>query len=757
MAIKFSESYIDPKLRGKDFYLQMSKAIEYEWRNMDINSFSKGYDRYRTNKKYSNGAQSPQPYMDKFKLQDDPDTSYININWQVPPILPKFRRIALEKIGRYDFSIVAEAIDTQAITLRDEYESKEIANIMLRDMLQAQEMDASVLDSGDMDQPKTREDLMLKMEFTYKHRDAAEMEKRIMAVWRDNKVNEQLRDRMRRTLFDTGVCASRDEYDPQTGRVKVRWVDPSGLGMSPTKDPNFRDCTYFFERIFMTPEEIRAMDPDKEISDEDLEAITDRFSGMRYGRSGYGNYDDEPYAKSNDLSYVPVWDIEFKVMNRTVWEKRLAKDGERIGKIDYSKARLKKGNEYKVDDQYVWLKVKWVEGTDWIFDFGPVPNLKRPFTLKWDAESTFHVVASELQDMETISMVDNLRPIVDAIIFAWYKLQNVIMTARPKGVAIEIGSMEGVQIGTTDLNPMELMDMFDSTGRLWYRRINEDGETTNYKPIEELNNGLGNEAAEWFAIIDRYFNYIRDMLGFNDYTDASTPNPKALASVGAMATANTDNALNHIFRSEREMLRRLAESVAIRIHDILLFGDSNYYSSMLNMDTIADDRRLREGLDRQYGIYIIDSGTEEDKQRLENDMAIALQNGQITIADKEVIRHISNIKQAEMYLAVRVKQNMEEDRRYKMQLQQEAARANAEAGIATENAKAQTIKVEYEQKKELERLKSKLKIEQMKEEARLEAQGYAINSKIDIVRQNTLNNAEAAGVEQQQENQLSNI
>jgi hypothetical protein len=221
-----------------------------------------------------------------------------------------------------------------------------------------------------------------------------------------------------------------------------------------------------------------------------------------------------------------------------------------------------------------------------------------------------------------------------------------------------------------------------------------------------------------------------------------------------MATANTDNALNHIFRGEREMLRRLAESSAIRIHDILMFSDSTYYSFIFNNDVVYDDRKLGEGLERQYGINIVDSGTEEEKRQLMEDMNHALQAGQITIADKEVIKNITNIKQAQMYLSVRVKQNIEEERKYKLMLQEENAKANAEAGVVAEQAKARTLEVEYNKKMELETLKSKLKREEMQLEAELESEGHAINSRIDLAKETVAAaaNQELQGMETENQN-----
>jgi hypothetical protein len=722
----------------------MAKAIWREWEDTRVSSFSKGYLKYRRNREYSNGNQSPDKYMKLFEIQDDPDTSYMKIDWQVPPVLPKFRRIALEKIGRFDYDIVAEAIDVQALTEKEEYEAKERANIRLRGSLKDLGIPSDAIDSGDPNQPMTDDDLKLKMQFTYKHREAADLEKRIESVFRDNKIHEDVRHQIRRDLFETGIIALRDEFDPTTGSIKVRRVDAAALGTSPTKDPFFKDNTYFFERIYMTPEEVKNMDEAGNITDEVIDELKDKFRGRYTQSTRRGFQDPQPYDKAANLSYFPVWDIEFKVVDRTIWERRAAPDGDRIGRFDYTNEKKKKGRDYSVDDQFTWLKMRWIEGTDYVFNYGPVSNIKRPFTKKWDAMPTFHVAAVEMNDMEVTSMVDNLKPIVDSVIIAWYKLQNAIMTARPKGIAIEIGAVEGIQMGGKDLEPMGVMDMFDHTGRLWWRRLDESGDFNNYKPIEELDNGIGTEASEWFNILDKYFNYIREMLGFNDFTDASTPNPKSLASVGAMATANTDNALNHIFRTEREILRRLSESAAIRIHDAIAFEDSNYYDNMLGSETILNIEEMKTSIERQYGIYIVDSGTDEEKQQLEIDMQQAMDLKQITIDDRILIRNIKNMKQAQMYLAIKVKQNIADERKYQKELQVENANAQQSAGEAVQAAKDKSINVEYDRKEKLAILEAELKERLLDKEIRLNQVTAANQTELDITRDREINQEQQA-------------
>jgi hypothetical protein len=698
MAISFHYNLIDPKTVGKGFFVEMAKRIKDEWESLSLSgNFAHGVDKYRLNRQYSTGTQPGTLYQAAFEMTDDPGTSYAQIDFRkVPPIIPKFRRIALEKIGRYQYEVTAEAVDPDAMDDRMDYEAMERANIALRGDLREMGVPDDILNDGTQDQPMSLDELAMKMNFTYKHVDASKMERSIDAVFLDNEVYDEVREKIRRDLFECGVCVLRDYKDESTGKIKIRRVDPASFGVSLTKDPMFRDCNFFFEKIYMTPDEVKAQDKQNSISDDQLKAMVEKNVERWSRRRMRGDGDESPYDKTVDQVYIPVWDIEFKSTYRVVWERKVTPSGEVIGRVDPSKSA--KG-ETSVEDMFVWCKMKYIEGTDTVFDYGIVPHQKRPFSARWDAVSSFHAIATDMNEMEPISMVDSIIPIVDKIIIAWFKLQNIIQSARPFGFLIEIGSLEQVQIGGEDFTPLGLLDLLTQTGHLFYRAIDESGEPSSRRPVEELRSTFADEAVKWFGIMDRYMNYIRDMIGFNEFTDASTPNPRSLASVGDMATANTDNALNHIFRAERSALKRIAESVAIRVHDEIVLDDSEYYKNVVDGAPILDAKKMDSAIGRQYGIFIIDSGTAEERMSLERDIERAMELKQINVADKIRIKNMRNIKQAEMYLAIRVKQNEQDQRRFELERQRVAGDANKEAGIAVEQERQRTISVTEEEKR----------------------------------------------------------
>ena len=70
------------------------------------------------------------------------------------------------------------------------------------------------------------------------------------------------------------------------------------------------------------------------------------------------------------------------------------------------------------------------------------------------------------------------------------------------------------------------------------------GIASNYKPIEELDNGIGNEATQYFGIITNNIQLLRDILGFNEITDGSTPDPRTLNGVAKYASESTNNSIS---------------------------------------------------------------------------------------------------------------------------------------------------------------------------------------------------------------------
>lgn len=682
---------------------QMCSAIWGEWGTHSINSFEKGGTRYRLNKLYALGKQPNDIYKPMFEIAEDENSSYINLDYSPPAIIPKFKRITNNRFAKIEFTATAEAIDPYALDEKSDYEAEERANIKMRGLLQELGLSTDTLDSGELDQPQDNEELAIKMEFGYKHNQAIDIEKRIDAVFTHEKIRERLAV-ARDHGFDTGVYCLKVSTNPETGKVEIRNVNAEHLIISPTTDPYCRDVWYAGETTLMTIDNIRssAEADGIELNENLLEEIAKQNTGHNGNpslfTSGLG------YSFPYDSCKVPVFDVEFLSCNSFWYEKRWDKKGGRpiIGKV--KKPGNKPDREYFNDKRTVVYRAKWIPGTRILFDYG----LKTDVAVKhernqWESMLSYKIVCPELNHMETSPIIENIIPTVDAICIAWYKLQNVIARARPKGIMIEIGALEEVSLGdggeeSVAMRPIDILDMFNQTGMLVYRRINFEGQASNYKPIEELNNGLGTEAQEHFFVIDSYMQKIRDMIGFNDVTDGSTPDPKTLNGVASMAAESTNNALHHLYDAEQKLIEMVAEDVAIRVHDSIAFKENSPYQYVVAPDTVKSIRENRDRIHRQFSIAIEYGSDKFEKERLQARIDRSMEKQEVTLADVIAVERCRNTKQAEQILAYRIKKNAERVAQQKQREFMDNAKANMQAAQQAEEEKRKTIQMEQQGK-----------------------------------------------------------
>ena len=603
-----------------------------------------------------------------------------------------------------------EAVDAYSIKDREDYFKEEQAKIKMRKILESVGMNDEMLDDGDPSQPKTEEELAIKKDFTWKHNLAIMAEEGLAKVFMDNAMDEQ-REKNREGLIKHGAGGFRIDTDSDTGMVKIRSVDIQNFICSATSDPFMNDIWFAGEIKYELISTIRGKV--RYASEDELEILAIKNQGLN------GNADTLTSESSGGFRYdsarIPVLDLVYKKNNTTVYERKELQNGNfHLGKAARAKNNTDRRTYYKDQGNDI-CRVKWVIGTDLVYDFGLESDTVRKISKIHDAQLSFVMVAPQLEKMETTSLVEELIPIVDAIHIAWYKLQNVIAQARPRGIQIEIGALEDVPLmgdNGEPLKPMDLIDLYQQRGMLVYREMDAPGRMSNRSPITELNNGLGTEAQEYFAVIQPHFAMIKSMVGLNDITDASTVDPKTLNGVASLSVEATNNALHHIFNAERNVLERASDNIVQRVHDSIVFKKSKYYNDSLGVNSIKELMGSKKISFREYGVKVRFAPTARELEKLEIDVTKALDSGQITLADKFAIMHITNIKQAEQVLAYRIKKNAEDQHAREIEKITATTNQQKEAAVIAEEEKRKTaefleklkrdtITHEYEKKKEL--------------------------------------------------------
>ena len=727
----FPSHLIDTDKKDKNWISQYIKAAWRDFGTYYPNQLYNGRENYHEIKLYMLGKQS----ISRYKKLVNPsstaneDQSTANISWDILPIIPKFRRIALATLMKSDFNISVDAIDPIAQDDKNEFYAENAAKLLLREEFEKQNLDKEIVSPPDIDVANLKE-LDMYMNYSYKHRMAIEMEQAIELILNLNNFNQE-RGLVIEDLHDFGIAGYREYFDA-AGNIKLRRVNPSNMVMSYTTNPSFNDVQYMGEVVEMTIADLKEL-AGEQISEEQYETIAEKYTN-KLGNPTLVKNTGFNQTRNYDGFRISVLDIEFYSVNSLILEERVNSKGNTVvGRASKIKGN-KKDKKYSKTDYKVIYQGKWIVDSDIFFDCKLATNMKRAKSDLTNTSLSYHVVAPNIYQMVTYSLGSQMKAIADQIQLAWYKLQNVMLRARPRGIMIELGALENVPIGKGGkaLKPMEIIDLYNQTGNLVYRRLSEEGTASNYKPIEELDNGIGNEATQYFNIITNNIQLLRDILGFNEITDGSTPDPRTLNGVAKYASESTNNSLDFIKRAERELLEKLCYSLTLRIQDSVDNGAIEGYVRSLGSSSVQFFKLDPNTSAHECGLVVTQKPTEFEKEKLAQRINLAIQSGQITLADAIMLENLENMKYAEVMLAYKIKQNDQDKQQKALQMQQMNGQIQQQSAMAAEQAKQQTLQVEAQVKiaviqkeKELEaqllsmKLQMEAQIEQMKVDGKI--------------------------------------
>jgi hypothetical protein len=683
-------------------------------------------------KMYANGAQSVNKYKPILGVDEEATETNLNIDWNVIPIIPKFRRIALGRLNKIEYNIVATPIDSLANDETETYFADAKAKILIRE--EAKKIDPSLLDTPALQlspkEAKDLEELEMQMAYTYKHQMAIEAEQGIKLVLEMNEV-EKLREDIRENLFDFGVAGYK-EYIDNNGAIKIRSIRPRNIVTNYSRKKDFSDADYIGEVIEMSISDLKQMAGDQ-FSEEQYEEIAKNYLGV------LGNPQDWPmstsiYNKGYDKFKIRVLDLEFFSVNELVYESRIDRRGNKI----YARAKFEDRNKKKEKFERIAYKVvykgMWIVNTNHIFNYGLATDMKRAKSSLMDTKMSYHLFAPEFWDMRAYGMMEQLIPIADAIQIAWYRLQNAINQARPKGIMIEMGALEDIPLGAggKKLTPMKVLDLYNKTGTLVYRKADGQGRMTNYKPIEELENGLGREVMQYWQLIQNHIQMIRDITGMNEFTDGSTPDPRALTTVAKLAYEGTNNSLANIVQGEKKLLESLSNAIILRLQDVVQRGEFKGYIRSLGNNTLNFIKVNPKLPLYEFGIFLEDKPTDEQRAQLMALVQASTAQGTLDIEDAVIIQNTDNLKVAQQLLAYKIKKRKEEEEAKAIRMQQMNAEVQQQSTIVAEQAKQQTIQVEGQVKAQVEQIKlqGQMEIEKLKGEYALQLEQLRQTGKV---------------------------
>ena len=718
----FPDQVVSDEIKNSyDYGLQVGQAIENEWFRQDTGGdrYLQNFQNYHNLRLYARGEQSVQKYKDELSINGD--LSYLNLDWKIVPIIPKFVDIIVNGMVDKGYEIKAFANDPFAIKERTDFAFNALRDIINKE--QIEQLNAltggnfyASADPGSL--PATQEELDLYLQLDYKQSIEIAEEEVINNVFDFNKYDETKR-KIAYDLTVLGIGASKTSFNLSEG-IKVNYVDPAALVYSYTEDPNFDDIYYVGEVKNLSLSEVKKQFPN--LTNSDLEEI------QKYrGPSNYSNY-VRNYSGNNDDNLVSILFFEYKTYANQVFKLKYTDQGlEKILEKNDSFNPPESDNFEKVSRSievlYTGAKVL---GMPKILDWKLSENMTRPYGNVTKVNMNYSICAPRLYKGRIDSVVNKITSFADMIQLTHLKLQQVLSRVVPDGVYLDMDGLAEVDLGNgTNYNPAEALNMYFQTGSIVGRSLTQEGDLNRGKvPIQELQTSNG--MSKISALIQTYQYYlqmIRDTTGLNEAVDGSSPDKNALVGLQKMAAANSNVAVRHILKALMYITIRNAENIGLRVNDALQFPLTKeaLLSSIntFNVNTLEEIAKLDI---HNFGIFLELEPDAEEKAMLEQNIQVSLQQNSINLEDAIDIREIRNIKLANQVLKLRRTKRAEQQQAAQLANIQAQGQSNAQASEAAALAEVQKQQALAETKVQIEKAKSEFEINKMEQEALIKKQ-----------------------------------
>ena len=332
----------------------------------------------------------------------------------------------------------------------------------------------------------------------------------------------------------------------------------------------------------------------------------------------------------------------------------------------------------------------------------------------------YAIVAPRMYNGRIESLVKRITGFADMIQLTHLKLQQVMSRMTPDGVYLDADGLAEIDLGNgTNYNPQEALNMFFQTGSVIGRSFTSEGDLNPGKiPIQEIQTGSG--GAKLQSLIGTYNYYlqmIRDTTGLNEARDGSLPDKNALVGIQKLAAANSNTATRHILQAGLFLTAETAECLSLRISDIIEYSPTkDAFIQAIGSHNVATLAEMSELHLYDFGIFIELQPDEEEKQLLENNIQMALQQKNIDIEDAIDLREIRNVKLANQLLKIRRKRKEERDRQIQQENIQFQTQSNTQSAQAAAQAEIQKNQALNMSKAEFEQIKANIDSQKMQQE-----------------------------------------
>lgn len=724
----FPDENVDPKEKlTKKWLKQYCDAAFYNYVNFPSGALGWAnrmkYDEYEL---YARGSQPTDKYKKTFNNGEDGQNKLLVNDWRILPIMTKLLTVVSGMLDSLDFRPQIDPIDDLA---KDEIEKALLENeakIAIKEQLKSMGAPKEVMESPSLQFEHGEADdfdSLAVRELGFRHQTALELEQACKVIANANNFRD-LMELWNADLVKYGVCV-RNERIINDSEIKITREDPRNLIMSFCQNPDFSDWRYVGVIRTIPVSEIISISNGQVTKDQIEEMWQLGVSGKQQIPS-FPSYNWYPSVQQfYNRGSLYVLEIQIRSTDKMTLESRDTKVGNKAHNYTNPFKKRSKDNEYDdIEIENVYC-CSWVVGTDIMYNIGKQRNTLRSELNPSIVEPSIRVYGCKVWNMMAKSRVEELISYADSIQYAFYRIQHVLNSTVQDGYAINFDAIESIDLGAggTKWTPKDVLDLFFDRGILVYRgmTLGTDPRSAGL-PITPISNGALNKLAEYWNMLNSNIALMRETLGLNDLTDASTPNERTLTEVAKAAQMGTKNALSDIYSAQRRLVRDVTKDTIRFAQYLVQDGNDGFLRYALGDGSMKRLRYIKDIPKYLYSVEIKENPTPDEILSLNEQIKIGQQSGEITTADVLMLDNMSNLKQKQAFLAVRIKKNREEQQKRAIEQSQANAQAQLQAAMGAEQARQQTIQMQIQLQLEadLRRIEAEKERDMMIEQIRLE-------------------------------------
>jgi len=746
-VLGFPDDFLNPLKKGENWYLDYCKAIYSEYlRDNSALEFSH-LEFMEELRAYGDGRQDPDKYKrllsKKSSNYDEDRKGFMNVSWDILPVAVKYKQTILGMFDDIEHDIIADAIDINSGVEKEDRKWFTWARTKLDNFLKSldDKMGVDSSDSSDSSfKPATLDELELYSSMGgFKLKEESSIEKILRFVFKDSDWAE-IKRKIIEDFVDLNMAATKDYVEPDTQRIKTRYVDPTRLIMQYSKHWDHKDSKYAAEAIPVSIEDLRTKGGFEE---KELKNIASFVFENNQGQLGYDHPDGFDYYNQGDIhsgyNYdsfkVLVLDAEFISFTRKYSTTRLNKRGQKYTyESKFGKVWDKDNRKTKITDIKTVHKAKWVIGTDYVYDFGLQHDVPRPDNS--EARLSYH-----LYKLKGRSITDRCKANYDNMQLAWLKFQNALAMSKNPGLAVEWTALQNMGLKNKKFSPFDILQIRRDQGDLVYKATTQRGvvnSPASAKPVTELEGGMGKQLDEFIKIFDMNRGMIQELSGITAPAAGSEPKAEMGLGVQELAITATNNALKPLYKGYVSLKQYTAENVSLRAQLVIKYnakGRDAYYPIIGAASTksikISADLSLR-----QYGIMLRMRPTEQQKQIIRQALIKAMEPGRdgtpgLDAGDYLFVEMLIDkglLKEAQAQISLKLKKAKERSEALKQKNIMLQAQENQKLEMIKAQEKTKAKQAEIQMEIQLEREKSKLKIQEKEAEFRFKTELENMNN-----------------------------